>query len=139
MNCELLSIQAPEKRLLPFRERFLVDNNIIEDNEEKLAELDREKIDHYLYEWNSKRLKEGETVENLHFCSEDEEEDNDTDEEFEVEQIRELEHCRKNEEQQMKEFMESFVTVERYVDVERKLEELDGKEATVQEEVKEKD
>ena len=38
----------------------------------------------------------------------------------------------------MKEFMESFVTVERYEDVEKKLEELEGKEANVEEKGKEK-
>ena len=41
MDCEILGIKGPEKRLLPFRERFLVDNHIIEDDLEKLAELDR--------------------------------------------------------------------------------------------------
>ena len=44
--------------------------------------MDRKKINGHLYKWNKDRLKKGEKLENLHFCSEDEEEDNDTDEDF---------------------------------------------------------
>jgi hypothetical protein len=42
--------------------------------------LNRNKINKILYDWNRKRLAEGSKLKELHFCSEDEQEDNDTDE-----------------------------------------------------------
>ena len=62
-----------------------------------IESLDRKAIDKYLQDWNERRLLEGEKLENLHFCSEDEEEDNDTDEEFEGEKQREMDNCKRNE------------------------------------------
>ena len=105
MDCELLGVDRPQKASLPFRHRFLVQNEIIEDDSELLTSLDRKKIDGYLRKWNEDKLKRGDKLGELNFCSEDEEEDNDTDEEFQYEKAREFEMCQKNE----KEMMEQFV------------------------------
>lgn len=97
-------------------------NGIVGDDVEEVAKLNRQRINEYLYDWNDRRLKkEGLGLQSLHFCSEDEEEDNDTDEEFQVEQVRELEHCQAVEEEQMGEFITHYVTVKPYGEVEKQL------------------
>ena len=121
IDCSLLGIEGTEKRNLPFRHRFLVENQIVDNSQESLLELDRKGFDKHLYKWNDCRFKQGSQLEDLHFCSEDEEEDNDTDEDCEYEKERQFDYCKKNEQEQRKEFMNNYVTVEKYKDVEAQL------------------
>jgi len=57
MDCGLLELKKEKEYNLPFRERFLVMNRIIEEDADAIAKLNRQRINEYLYEWNDKRLK----------------------------------------------------------------------------------
>lgn len=128
MDCQLLGFPKQEEMSLPFRERFLVENHLFPNDPHLLPALKRPQINRILTDWNAKRVQAGCQLEEMHFCSEDEEEDNDTDEEFEVEQMRELENCRKVELEQMEEFMKGRVKVETYGEVERRMAKAEGRE-----------
>lgn len=57
-----MGIEPSKNQNLPFRHRFLVENEIIPNEPELLTALDRETINSHLHKWNSQRLNEGEKL-----------------------------------------------------------------------------
>jgi hypothetical protein len=57
MDCRILGIKRGREVQLPFRERFLLKNGLCEEDEGKLAKLNRKKMDEIIGEFNARKLQ----------------------------------------------------------------------------------